>query len=661
MNRLQSISTLLSGITAILVVVLVSVFAVSAHNAFQHQREANRILGVVHTARDILYSKEVVRVDLGIIYAALQAPEAASPAMVRHIRELHAKSESALSLVLEKLKARQSVDTQRGFAQVTKDYGHYREVIQRVVAAVQLPIKERPSGLLADATQTTVKLLDGIDNQSDLLTGRIEGTDHFIDNMMKINQVAWSVRSAAGLDRRLMGTAITNARQLSADERQLLSEKEGIIGALWDTIDNADSAAFQPPQLRAKIKDAKSKYFLHLRVVRKDIIDKLNAQRSVPISGQDWVTISTPALNSIAAISNTALELTQSHVEAQVAVADQNFYIAIALMLLSIGLASFTTMYVMWRIIRPLHKITETMCAVAQGDLQRRIPFEGRKDEIGQFARALHIFRDGAAEKQRLEVELVRNQAAKEVAETSNRVKSEFLANMSHELRTPLNAILGFTEILKIQLYGPLGHTKYIEYADDVHKSGAHLLDLINDVLDLSKIDAGKMELRESAFSAEELVDDAVFLTRGKANDRVRIELDVKKSTQVIADRRLIKQILINLLSNAIKFTPAGGTITVGVEHRSGRELQMYVADTGIGMDAKQIDKAFSPYGQVDSTIAQAHQGTGLGLPIAQSLARLHGGDITCESLHGQGTRMTLHLPKSRVVESVGTTQVAAI
>jgi signal transduction histidine kinase len=652
---------LLSAITAVLVVVLVSVFAVSAHSAFQHQREANRILSVVHTARDVLSSKEVVRVDLGIIYAALEAPEAASPSTVGRITELHARSERALRSVLEKLRARQSIDTQRGFAQVLKDYAHYRTVIPQVVAAVQLPIKQRPSGLLADATNTTVKLLDGIDSQSDLLSGRIAGTDPFIDNMMKINQVAWSVRSFAGLDRRLMGTAITNARQLSADERQVLSEKDGIIGALWGTIDNADSVAFLPPQLRARIKDAESTYFLRLRAMRKNIIDDLTTGQVVQISGQEWVTLSTPALNSIAAISDTALDLTESHAEAQVAVADQNFYIAIALMFLSIGLASFTTLYVMWRIIRPLHQITETMNAVVQGDLQQKIPFEGRKDEIGQFSRALHIFRDSAAEKQRLEVELVRNQAAKEVAETSNRVKSEFLANMSHELRTPLNAILGFSEILKVQLYGPLGHVKYREYAEDVHKSGTHLLELINDVLDLSKIDAGKMELRESVFSVSELIDDAMVLIRDKAKDHVRLELNVQEDTKILADKRLIKQILINLLSNAIKFTPEGGAITVGTQHGSGQEIQIYVADTGIGMDARQLDKAFSPYGQIDSRVAQTHQGTGLGLPIAQSLARLHGGDIIGHSSPGHGTRMILHLPASRVVRPVGATQRAAV
>ena len=237
-------------------------------------------------------------------------------------------------------------------------------------------------------------------------------------------------------------------------------------------------------------------------------------------------------------------------------------------------------------------------------------------------------------------------------AQRANQAKSEFLANMSHELRTPLNAILGFSEIIKAQLYGPLGHNKYGEYAADVHRSGAHLLELINDVLDLSKIDAGRMELRESVFAVDELVAEAAMLLRDKAKDHVSLELRQPSAIAVAADRRLTKQILINLLSNAIKFTPKGGTVTLGAQE-TGAGVEITVADTGIGMTRDQIEKAFSVYGQVDSRIARTHEGTGLGLPISQSLARLQGGDLLAQSVPGQGTRMTLLLPQSRIVRPI--------
>jgi signal transduction histidine kinase len=237
-------------------------------------------------------------------------------------------------------------------------------------------------------------------------------------------------------------------------------------------------------------------------------------------------------------------------------------------------------------------------------------------------------------------------------AQRANQAKSEFLANMSHELRTPLNAILGFSEIIKAQLYGPLGHDKYREYASDVHRSGAHLLDLINDVLDLSKIDAGRMELRESVFRLDELAGETATLLRDKAAGHVSLELRLPAPIAVLADRRLIKQILINLLSNAIKFTPPNGAVIIGVAVRPGSGVEVTVADTGIGMTREQIEKAFSVYGQVDSRIARTHEGTGLGLPISQSLAQLHGGELLAHSVPGHGTCMTLLLPQSRITRT---------
>ena len=239
-------------------------------------------------------------------------------------------------------------------------------------------------------------------------------------------------------------------------------------------------------------------------------------------------------------------------------------------------------------------------------------------------------------------------------AERASAAKSEFLASMSHELRTPLNAILGFTEVFRVQLFGPLGHPKYLEYAGDVHKSGVHLLELINDVLDLSKINAGKMELREITFALAELIGDAVLLVRDRAKSGdISLKVALETGFRVRADQRLTKQIMINLLSNAIKFTPAGGTVTIGAQTDPAGQLEITVADTGVGMNAAQLEQAFSLYGQADSKITHVHQGTGLGLPIAQSLAKLHGGDLIAQSKPGEGTRMVLIFPQSRVVQAL--------
>ncbi len=233
---------------------------------------------------------------------------------------------------------------------------------------------------------------------------------------------------------------------------------------------------------------------------------------------------------------------------------------------------------------------------------------------------------------------------------SASRAKSEFLAGMSHELRTPLNAILGFSEVIKSELYGPLGHKKYREYAEDVFRSGTHLLDLINDVLDLSKIDAGKMEIRESVFDIGGLVAESIAMAVNRANSQVELLVSLQDNLpHITADKRLIKQILLNLLSNAVKFTPSGGTIKIEAEYRPGEGLCLCVSDNGIGMDQADMVTAFSHYGQIDSKIARTHQGTGLGLPISKALAELHGGSLTAQSAKGAGTRITLHLPETRL------------
>ena len=200
---------------------------------------------------------------------------------------------------------------------------------------------------------------------------------------------------------------------------------------------------------------------------------------------------------------------------------------------------------------------------------------------------------------------------------------------MSHELRTPLNAILGFSEVIRDELFGPVGLDKYVDYASDVHKSGQLLLDLINDVLDLSKIDAGKVELREEILRVPELIRDCIVLVRERAlKAGVALTLlPIAPEPQIAGDARLLKQVLLNLLSNAVKFTPQGGSVTVTAVARRDDYI-ITVSDTGIGMSPEDIQVAMSAYGQVDSKIASKHRGTGLGLPISRSLAELDGGAL---------------------------------
>jgi PAS domain S-box-containing protein len=247
-----------------------------------------------------------------------------------------------------------------------------------------------------------------------------------------------------------------------------------------------------------------------------------------------------------------------------------------------------------------------------------------------------------------MEEELIKS---KEAAEFANRTKTEFLANMSHELRTPLNAIIGFAEVIRDELFGPVGQMKYADYAKDIHSSGRHLLDLINDILDLSKLEAGKLELRESEVSIRSVVEECLTLIRDRAEkSNVMLISDLEpRLPRLMCDERALKQVVLNFLSNAVKFTPARGEVTLRA-CRTADGIAISIKDTGIGMSNADITVALSAFGQVDSKLARRHQGTGLGLPITKSLIELHGGTLTIESAPKIGTTMTATFPRSRVV-----------
>ena len=252
-----------------------------------------------------------------------------------------------------------------------------------------------------------------------------------------------------------------------------------------------------------------------------------------------------------------------------------------------------------------------------------------------------------AMERKRVEAQLVET---KNSAEAASRAKTDFLANMSHELRTPLNAIIGFSEILKQEPLGPLGHPSYRDYVRDVYESGVHLLRIINDILDLSKIEVGKLTLTETPIEPREAIESCMRIVRERAeNAGLNLIADISPDLPTLnADERMVKQVLLNLLSNAIKFTAAGGSVRVvaRVDDKDGVMIQ--VVDNGIGIAPADIERALQPFEQIDSSLHRKYQGTGLGLPLARSMCELHGGRFTIESTVGQGTTVTVRFPPER-------------
>ena len=244
---------------------------------------------------------------------------------------------------------------------------------------------------------------------------------------------------------------------------------------------------------------------------------------------------------------------------------------------------------------------------------------------------------------------------AKETAESANRSKSDFLANMSHKLRTPLNAVIGFSEIIKGAMLGDHSIDPYRGYAQDIHDSGVHLLSLINDILHMSKIEAGKLELFEEKVDLSQAIDASVRLIKERAHqNKISLSTDIPDELpRLFCDLRKLKQITINILSNAVKFTPEGGSISIRLLLGDKGKLHLQITDTGIGISKEDLKKVLEPFGQAEGGFNRQFEGTGLGLTLTQSLTELHGGHLEIESQNeGQktGTTVTAIFPASRLV-----------
>ena len=299
-------------------------------------------------------------------------------------------------------------------------------------------------------------------------------------------------------------------------------------------------------------------------------------------------------------------------------------------------------------VVKPVSTLNAAVIALSRGQLDAEVVLpRGSSRELLRFEASLEKLREALLlDKQRAE-EL---EEAKTAAEAASRAKSQFLANMSHELRTPLNAIMGFSELMAKELHGTLGNPEYREYATLINQSGDHLLQLINDVLDLAKIEAERFKLLDEVVDLTEVIGFCLrVVDEGPIGTGITVELHLAEDLPLMrGDSRRLKQIVMNVVSNAFKFTPPGGTVRVTADFDPQAGFHLEVFDSGVGIAADKVDKVLEPFTQVDGDLNRRHEGAGLGLPLARKLTELHDGAFALSSREGEGTTVTMRFPTTR-------------
>ena len=425
---------------------------------------------------------------------------------------------------------------------------------------------------------------------------------------------------------------IISSAMLENEDRALGTAKRQLRHTAYDF----DHARFVASELDLKSLDEIESHYNELVDVGLQVINKIR-DGNLQQAREYQLTHAIPLADQLERKTNTLVNRAEASMIESAVSSKQGFvtsqFVVLGVALVAVLFALALGYSISLSLIAPVQKMNQRFHDIGQGNFGGRINVSNR-DEMGDLASALN---DMSSELGRLYREI----------QAASQHKSEFLANMSHELRTPLNAIIGFSEMLDERMFGELNE-KQAEYVKDIHESGEHLLSLINDILDLSKVEAGRMELDLKKFDAGVALENAVTLIKERClrhGIALEIELDPGLG-KIVADERKFKQILLNLLSNAIKFTPEGGTITVHASIRD-QKLEVSISDTGVGISPQDQQTIFEEFRQVGVENNQAREGTGLGLTLTKKFIEMHSGKISVESEVGTGSTFAFDIPLS--------------
>jgi signal transduction histidine kinase len=628
-RKFASIRIKLQALTGLMALALVAVFATSAERAYDRRIEAQHIHAVVGVSRALFMAMQTIRFEGSTANSGLEAAGPIDQGTQHDIAALRASSNAALDKALAEIGAMGIPVSDAGLAKIADARQEFDRIRASADAAMLVPKNQRPPTISGLWIAAGGKLVDSIDAFSERLSAEINQADPLIAEMMKIKQIAWVVRDAAGVDRLTIGSIIASGENITPAQKLQFATLGGRIDAGWQVISEDARWLDLPRPIKDSVARAQKVYFQDIRARRKALLDDIAAGKQSPITGVEWVNLSNPGLEAIMNVANTAFDQSDATAAVQESEATQQLVGALFLTLFSLGFGVIAVSFVLRRIALPMADITTAMRAVAAGDLDRETPFVNRQDEIGELARSLDIFRDKERESRRL--------AAEHLQQERLSALGQLTATVAHELRNPLSAIRN-----TVYTFKELAASKSLNLdrpIERVERSIARCDRIISDLLDFTRV----RELHKSVASFDKWLDEV--LNDQKLPPGITLVRNLSAPGYAITfDSDRVRQVVINLIDNAaqamsaVDQTAASGRIVVTTAARLNA-FELVIADNGPGIPAENLAKVFEPLFSTKSF------GTGLGLPMVKQVIEQHNGKVDIVSTPGKGTKVTIRLP----------------
>jgi len=658
----------ISAITTVLLLWLITSFWV---DAFKQRQDAERILRSTEFGAELLTSTYVWAAERVLTQVALFSPAPTTPVQMNDILDQRQIADQSFRAAIAGLRTIHNADQhEKLIAAIESHHQGLQAIRKQVDQQIAKPTDDRNEDVRLAWFQAITDLITEAARLKTATRYRPASSVADVETQLDVTHAVSVMSEFAERERAIIAGTIAADDPLILEDVQKLSIYRGHFDRAWRSI---ESHLIQKRVAKAVVDDiaaVRAGYFGDFEKTRTRIILAGMEGAEYPLTVAEWMARSSAAIGPIREIGTMAVMVADDLVSARAAHGARRLVIDTVILVIVIGIAGAALWIAIGQIAAPLDAITRTMTQLASGDGSVDVPGTDRRGEIGDMARAVQVFKD-TVEQKAAEVlranqdlqslndnldELVRKrtaeaEAARDDAIEASQAKSVFLANMSHELRTPLNAIIGYSEILSEEAED-LGHKDYLPDLARIQKAGRHLLSLINDVLDLSKIEAGKTTVYFEDFDADQLINEVVATIGAVAeqnSNAVTVNIDGKLGI-MHSDQTKIRQVLFNLLSNACKFTHEG-TVTIHAARTSGPDaeavdrISFSVTDTGIGMSQAQLDKVFDAFTQADGSTTREFGGTGLGLAITRSFCTILGGDVGVTSEQGEGSTFTVELP----------------